>query len=88
MDKLTDIFCDVDDFCNVFIPQWELQLLNDGTKKRRRSSRMRPSEIMTIIISFHISHHRDFKNYYTGYWTVTNLCSTPQKGTLSRVPNR
>ena len=67
MDKLTDIFCDVDDFCNVFIPQWELQLLNDGTKKRRRSSRMSSSEIMTIIISFHISHHRDFKNYYTGY---------------------
>lgn len=22
---------------------------------------------MTIIIAFHTSHHRDFKNYYTGF---------------------
>ena len=39
----------------------------DGTRKRRRSSRMSASEIMTIIICFHISQHRDVKNYYTGY---------------------
>jgi len=25
------------------------------------------AEIMTIIISFHQSHYRDFKNYYLGY---------------------
>jgi len=28
---------------------------------------MTMSEIMTIIIAFHTSHHRDFKNVYTGY---------------------
>ncbi len=28
---------------------------------------MSNSEIMTIIISFHQSHYRDFKNYYLGY---------------------
>jgi hypothetical protein len=28
---------------------------------------MTTSEIMTIIICFHISHYRDFKNYYLGY---------------------
>ena len=67
MDKLVEIFCDVDDFCKVFIPQWELQLLADGTKKRQRKGRMTPSEIMSIIILFHMSHHRDFKNYYIGY---------------------
>lgn len=67
MNKLVDIFCDVDDFCTVFIPQWEQQCLNDGMRKRKRSGRMSMSEIMTIIIAFHISHHRDFKNFYTGY---------------------
>jgi len=67
MDNLVDIFCDVDDFCAVFIPQWEQQCLTDGTRKRRRASKMTMSEIMTIIIVFHTSHHRDFKNFYTGY---------------------
>ncbi|WP_299011953.1 IS982 family transposase, partial [uncultured Shewanella sp.] len=67
MDKLVDIFCDVDDFCTIFIPQWEQQCLTDGTRKRKRSGRMTMSEIMTIIIAFHTSHHRDFKNFYTGY---------------------
>lgn len=28
---------------------------------------MTPTEIMTIIISFYQSHHRDFKNYHLGY---------------------
>ncbi|WP_434339308.1 IS982 family transposase [Motilimonas cestriensis] len=67
MNKLVELFCDVDDFCNVFIPQWQQQLLEDGTQKRRRDSRMSTSEIMTIVVSFHMSHYRDFKNYYLGY---------------------
>jgi hypothetical protein len=67
MDNLVDVFCDVDNFCSVFIPQWKKQCLTDGTRKRQRQSRMDMSEIMTIIILFHTSHHRDFKNYYTGY---------------------
>jgi len=60
MIKLVELFCDVDDFCKVFIPQWEKQLLEDGTQKRQRAGRMTTSEIMTIVISFHMSHHRDF----------------------------
>lgn len=67
MNKLTETYCYVDDFCKVFIPEWEKQRLDDGTRKRRRSGRMSMSEIMTIIISFHRSHHRDFKNYYKGF---------------------
>lgn len=67
MKKLTEIYCDVDDFCKVFISEWEKSLLEDGTRKRQRSGRMSLSEVMTIIISFHCSNHRDFKNYYTGF---------------------
>jgi len=67
MNKLVEIFCDVDDFCRVFIPEWEKQLLSDGTRKRNRTCRMTMSEIMTVIIAFHMSNHRDFKNYYKGY---------------------
>ncbi|AGH43511.1 transposase [Paraglaciecola psychrophila 170] len=28
---------------------------------------MTTSEIMTIVVSFHMSHYRNFKNYYLGY---------------------
>jgi hypothetical protein len=42
--------CDVDDFCKVFIPQWQKQLLDEGTQKRRRDSRLTTSEVMTISI--------------------------------------
>lgn len=67
MNNLIDIFCDVDDFCKVFIPEWEARLITNGEVKRRRIKRMSNAEIMTIIISFHQSHYRDFKNYYLGY---------------------
>ncbi|MBB1387728.1 IS982 family transposase, partial [Pseudoalteromonas sp. SG45-5] len=50
------LVCDVDDFSKVFIPQWKKQLLEDGTQKRQRAGRMTTSEIMTIVISFHMSH--------------------------------
>ena len=67
MNKLVEIFCDVDDFSRVFIPELEKQLIADGSQKRQRSSCMSMSEIMTIIIAFHMSHHHDFKNYYIGF---------------------
>jgi hypothetical protein len=67
MINLTDTFCDVDDFCKVFIPEWEARLITNGEIKRRRVKRMSNAEIMTIIIIFHQSHYRDFKNYYLGY---------------------
>lgn len=72
MNNLVELFCDVDDFCHQFSPKWEAQLLSDGTRKRRRSSKMSTSERMTIMIAFHQSNHRDFKNFYIGlvqqYW--------------------
>ena len=70
MKNLVELFCDVDDFCKVFIPQWRKQLLEDGTRKRQRDCRMSMSEIMTVIIGFHTSNHRDFKNYYLGLVSV------------------
>ncbi|PHM47018.1 IS982 family transposase [Xenorhabdus sp. KK7.4] len=64
MDKLVEIFCDVDDFCRLFIPQWEQFCLDNGYRLRRRQGHMYPSEIMTVLILFQRSHYRDFKNFY------------------------
>jgi len=67
MDNLVEIYCDVDDFCRVFLPEWEKTLIATGKRQRRRKGRMSPAEIMTLIILFHRSNYRDFKNFYTGY---------------------
>ena len=52
--SLEDLFCDVDEFCRVFLPAWHRRLLTDGTRQRRRTSRLTLSEIMTILIDFHM----------------------------------
>jgi hypothetical protein len=41
------------------------RLLEDGTRKRMRKSTLCLSEVMTIIIWFHRSGYRTFKDYYT-----------------------
>jgi hypothetical protein len=64
MNNLIDIFCDVDNFCHKFLPIREAELIANGTKKRRRQSKMITSECMTIVIAFHQSNHRDFTNFY------------------------
>ena len=66
--SLEDLFCDVDDFCQAFLPSWHRQLLTEGTRQRRRTSRLSLSEIMTILIHFHQSHYRNFKAFYL--WQV------------------
>ncbi len=64
-DKLIQIFCMVDDFCNEFsknIQQHEL-----GVKSKNRKvpePQMCISEIMTIEILYHLSGHECFKYYY------------------------
>lgn len=64
MDSLLELFCDVDDFCKAFLPKWEEKLITSGEKKRQRERSLTISEIMTILITFHQSHYRDFKAYY------------------------
>ena len=67
MNKLVETYCDVDDFCQLFIPHWQRILLENGEMKRNRACRLSSAEVMTIIIHFHQSHYRDFKNYYLHY---------------------
>lgn len=67
MNSLLELFCDVDDFCQSFVPAWKSQLLAAGAIQRQRLRSLSPSEIMTILIHFHQSHYRDFKAYYTEY---------------------
>lgn len=56
------LFCDVDDFCMHFEPVWRQRQIADH--RRKRSRRLTPSEIMTILIAFHASNARTFKHFY------------------------
>ncbi len=53
MFSLEALFCDVDDFCIAFEPQWRNSLLNHRGIKRIRAKSLCLSEIMTILIAFH-----------------------------------
>jgi hypothetical protein len=64
LESLLALFVHVDDFCKVFLPFWNRQLLSCGARQRQRERSLSLSEIMTILIAFHQSHYRDFKAYY------------------------
>uniref|UniRef100_UPI003743A117 hypothetical protein n=1 Tax=Adhaeribacter radiodurans TaxID=2745197 RepID=UPI003743A117 len=59
--KIIAIFCQVHDFWKEFQEEWEKVLLS--TRKRKRVSSLCMSEVMTIVILFHFSRYRTFKDY-------------------------
>ena len=65
--NVTEIYCDVDDFCKVFLPAWLGSLLPERQNQRQRTLRMSPAEVMTLLIWFQGSNYRDFKHYYIDY---------------------
>ncbi len=63
---VTAIFCDIDDFCQQFEQAWSNHpQLPSMPGEKRSGSRMRLSEVMTIVIAFHGSGARTFKDFYT-----------------------
>ena len=88
---LTEVFCDVDDFYRAFEYQFHqvAALPYDGKAKAYRS-RLSVSEVMTIVITFHGSGFRTFKDFYTRqvlvHWhqAFPNLVSYPRFVELMR----
>ncbi len=64
MESLVELFCHVDDFCQVFLPTMEQKMITSGVKMGKRQRSLTVSEVMTILIQFHQSHYRNFKAYY------------------------
>jgi hypothetical protein len=65
--KITEIFCSIDDFCIVFEPALQKRLLSTGKKTRNRAFTMSVSEVVTITVLFHLSGIRTFKHFYLFY---------------------
>src|SRR3954465_9383264 len=56
LDRIVEVFCEVDDFCQAFVPQWEASLMGTGGPARRGPEPgMSPSEIITLLLVFHSS---------------------------------
>jgi hypothetical protein len=66
---ITAVFCDVDDFCKAFESYCQTHFLpeNIDNKGFYPKSSMALSEIMTIVIMFHLSGYRTFKWYYKNH---------------------
>ena len=70
-DKITDIFCTVDEFSKKFdveVAKGEL-ISSNGILRRHRDASLSDSEIMTILIVFHFGTFANFKHY----WSDLNL---------------
>ena len=65
-DALLTLFCSVDDFCQAFLPRLKASLLPDK-KRRNRARSLLESEILTLLIAFHMSQFRNFKAFYLGF---------------------
>jgi hypothetical protein len=63
---LVGIFCDIDEFCKAFEAYWQQHLVTDGRAIIPKCN-MSLSEIMTIVIFFHLSNQRTFKWYYINF---------------------
>ena len=68
-DKIIEIFCSFDDFTKEFNSILDKNSICDGssTKKRNRKFKMSKSEIMTIMVIFHLKSHRNLKHFYLYY---------------------
>lgn len=58
------LFYNIDNFCLGYKPEYETKQLGNGSKKRNRERTLCLSEVMTIIVWFHMSSYRTFKDYY------------------------
>jgi hypothetical protein len=61
--NITALFCCLDDFCKIY-EEWEHHHLIPTDKKRHRSGKLSLSEMLFIMILFHLDPFKNFKVFY------------------------
>lgn len=61
---IVEIFCDIDDFYKSYDQNLYIKALPSPNGRRNRKTEMSASEMMTIMVLFHLSHYRTFKDFY------------------------
>ena len=64
---LTEFFCGIDDFCQDWLATFSSTLFPAQGSNLPKYCRMTLSEVMTIVIHFHQSKYRTFKDYYLNH---------------------
>ena len=64
MDSLLKLFCHVDTFATQFLKRQREEALPTPKTTRNRKRSLCLSEVMTILITFHHSGYRTFKDFY------------------------
>jgi hypothetical protein len=68
LDRIVEVFCEVDDFCQAFLPQWEASLIGTGgPAPRGPDPGLSPSEIITLLLVHHSSGFKYLKSFYHGF---------------------
>lgn len=93
--ELEQLFCEVDDFCKEFEACFQIQALAQTKKRTQSSARKHPrqrncsltltlSEVITIIIYFHASSYRNFKDYYINHVSLSLRKAFPKLVSYNR----
>ncbi len=85
MVPVEEIFCFIDDFCKHFEQQNTKNLLPNPKRKRKRSCSFSISEIMTIVVMFHLSHYRTFKDFYIHCLKTQYIKAFPKLPSYTRI---
>ena len=67
LNLITEIFVSIDDFYQEFTKEMAKRQLCATKKKRNRAFTMSPSEVMTIMVLFHLSNFKSIKHFYLFY---------------------
>ena len=69
LNEITEIFYLCDDFTKEFDKSFKKHILqqDNGKKTRNKPGKLSHSEVMTILISFHLGSYRNLKHYYLFY---------------------
>jgi hypothetical protein len=80
-DKITEIFYLIDEFCIEFDKSVEKHILGN---KPKRTPKMSPSEVITIMVMFHTGGFRNMKHFYIHYVQVHMPHLFPQTVSYNR----
>src|SRR3982751_1314300 len=83
MDMVT-MFCEIDDFCRSLLAREHPQLPARSGQQKGRGRGLSLSEVMTIVVFFHVSHYRTFKHFYQGRMLTQGRAEFPSLPSYNR----
>jgi hypothetical protein len=64
LDRLVEVFCEVDDFCKTFQNKFESHMIGNGQGPRGPNPGLAEAEIITRLLVLHSSGFKHWKNFY------------------------